>query len=176
MKQYYYNVNDRVWDTWSDSELRSWLIEQGVVKSDAEIRREKMLKLVEWVLYLLSTCSACADLGSHRTRTDSLARDNYLNAKNTAWGAWSDSQMREWLIEHGYLRSDAQVKRDQLVNLMSEKYHTVSDKTAAYLTWPDARLRAYLRERGVSENLVPTTRPGLLREFAVLLLFLFSCF
>ncbi|THV02654.1 hypothetical protein K435DRAFT_775444 [Dendrothele bispora CBS 962.96] len=140
MKQYYYNVNDRTWDTWSDSDLRGWLVEHGVVKSDAEIKREKMLKLVE---------------------------DNYLNAKNTAWDAWSDSQMREWLIEHGYLRSDAQVKRDELVKLMNEKYQTVSDKTAAYLTWPDARLRAYLRERGISENLVPTTRPGLLQEVRI---------
>ncbi|KAK7443562.1 hypothetical protein VKT23_015735 [Stygiomarasmius scandens] len=143
MKQYYYNVNDRVWDTWSDSELRAWLIEHGVVKSDAEIRREKMLKLVD------------------------LARDNYLNAKHTAWDAWSDSQMREWLIEHGYLRSDAQIKRDELVGLMNDKYHAVSDKTAAYLVWPDARLRAYLRERGISENLVPTTRPGLLQEVRI---------
>jgi len=36
-------------------------------------------------------------------------------------------------------------------------------RTASYLTWPDARLRAYLRERGMSENNLPTTRPGLLR-------------
>lgn len=30
--------------------------------------------------------------------------------------------------------------------------------------WPDARLRAYLRERGISEDALPTDRPGLLRE------------
>lgn len=31
--------------------------------------------------------------------------------------------------------------------------------------WPDARLRAYLRERGISENALQTNRPGLLRKF-----------
>jgi len=61
------------------------------------------------------------------------------------WSAWSDSDIHNWLIEHGYLRSDAQIKRDEL-------------------TWPDARLRAYLRQRGVSERALPTSRPGLLQE------------
>ena len=35
---------------------------------------------------------------------------------------------------------------------------------AEYLVWPDARLRAYLREHGVSEAHLPGDRPGLLRE------------
>lgn len=39
------------------------------------------------------------------------------------------------------------------------------EKSAAYLTWPDARLRAYLRERGISEAALPISRPGLLREY-----------
>ena len=37
---------------------------------------------------------------------------------------------------------------------------------AAYLKWPDARLRAYLREHGVSEDYIPGDRPSLLRTFA----------
>jgi hypothetical protein len=44
------------------------------------------------------------------------------------------------------------------------QYDDASSKTAAYLVWPDARLRAYLRNRGVSEAALPTTRPGLLQE------------
>jgi hypothetical protein len=49
MKKYYYGTQDRVWSTWSDSELRNWLIDQGVIKSDAQVTRDKMLKLIEWV-------------------------------------------------------------------------------------------------------------------------------
>jgi hypothetical protein len=48
-------------------------------------------------------------------------RDNYTSAASTFWSAWSDNQIRDWLIEHGYMRSDAQVKRDELVNLANEK-------------------------------------------------------
>jgi hypothetical protein len=78
-----------------------------------------------------------------------------------------------------YIRSDAQVERDKLIKLANEKYvvhpfqnclvhlsffSKYSDqhaKLAAYLTWPDARLRAYLREKGVTGDL-----PNLLRTLA----------
>lgn len=56
MKQYYYGLSDDVWSTWSDSELKSWLVKHGYVKSNQQINREKMLKLVECVsaqFYLL---------------------------------------------------------------------------------------------------------------------------
>ena len=43
-------------------------------------------------------------------------------ASDTVYGGWKDSEMRAWLIENGYMRSDAQVKRDELVALMASKY------------------------------------------------------
>ena len=111
-----------------------------------------------------------------------MRRDNYDSAASTFWSAWSDNQIRDYLIEHGYIQSDAQVKRDELAKLANEKYahpvlqislillsdfyryEDVHARSAPYLTWPDARLRAYLRERGVPEDMVPTARPGLLQE------------
>lgn len=44
------------------------------------------------------------------------------------------------------------------------RYKDYSGRSAAYLTWPDARLRAYLRTHGICENDLPTSRPGLLQE------------
>ena len=46
----------------------------------------------------------------------------------------------------------------------SFRYNVYSARVAEYLTWPDARLRVYLRERGISDEHLPTSRPGLLRE------------
>ena len=54
--------------------------------------------------------------------------DNYVNAHDTVWGAWTDSQMREWLIEHGYLRTDAQKTRDELIKLMNQKVSSTFGK------------------------------------------------
>ena len=140
LTNYYYSLSDTVWSSWTDSELKAWLVANGYMKSDQEIRREKLIKLVN---------------------------DNYTSARDTFWSAWSDSDIRNWLIEHGYMRSDAQVKRDELVKLISDKYADASARTAVYLSWPDARLRTYLRERGMSEKALPNSRPGLLQETRV---------
>jgi hypothetical protein len=47
------------------------------------------------------------------------------------------------------------------------RYTDIYARSAPYLTWPDARLRAYLREYGVPEDKMPTARPGLLQETRV---------
>ena len=50
-----------------------------------------------------------------------LHSDNYNNARDTVWSSWSDSEIRSWLIDNGYLKSDAQAKRDELVKLIDGK-------------------------------------------------------
>ncbi|KAG2351779.1 hypothetical protein BDR07DRAFT_1317603 [Suillus spraguei] len=139
MKKYYYSLPDKVWSSWSDSELKSWLVNHGLLKSDAQKKRDELVKMVE---------------------------DNYASASDSVWDAWNDSDIRRWLSEHGYTddRTVAQKKRDELVSLIDKQYNDVSARTAAYLVWPDARLRAYLREHGVSEAALPMNRPGLLQE------------
>ena len=94
-----------------------------------------------------------------------LSRDNYATAQDTVWSSWSDSDLRSYLIEHGYLKSDEQKKREELVNLISSKYNDITTTAASYLTWPDARLRAYLREHGVDDTKIRgMDRTSLLRE------------
>jgi hypothetical protein len=122
MRTYYYNTSQRVWDTWSESDMKAWLVDNGVIKSDAQIRKEKMQKLIQ---------------------------DNYNHATSTVTSSWTDSEMRNWLIEKGYMRSDAQVKRDELVGVFKNKYTAVTAAVAPYFVWPDARLRAYLREHSL---------------------------
>lgn len=112
LESYYYTPADRVWTTWSDSELRGWLIKHGYVRSDTQISRDKMLKMVEYVIFDVDNESVLI----------SRYRENYLFVKDTVLSAWSDNQLRQWLIDNGYIRSDAEVKRDELVKLANEKY------------------------------------------------------
>ena len=51
------------------------------------------------------------------------------------------------------------------------RYNDYTARTAPYLVWPDARLRAYLRENNISEEALPTSRPGLLRRSPLLFAF-----
>ncbi|KAI6002207.1 hypothetical protein F5J12DRAFT_894281 [Pisolithus orientalis] len=139
MKHYYYSTTDKIWHTWSESELKAWLVNHGILKSDAQKQRDELIKLME---------------------------EHYLSASDSIWGAWRDSDIRKWLTTHGYIdeRTASRKTRDDLVDLINSKYADASVKSASYLVWPDARLRAYLRERGVSEDALPTSRPGLLQE------------
>lgn len=47
------------------------------------------------------------------------------------------------------------------------RYTDASARNAAYLSWPDSRLRAYLRGHGISEADLPTSRSRLLRTFFI---------
>ncbi|KAJ3728055.1 hypothetical protein DFJ43DRAFT_1156859 [Lentinula guzmanii] len=63
-----YNHSQRVWDTWSESDMKAWLVElDGIIKSDAEVKKEKMRKLIQ---------------------------DNYVHSQSKLNSAWTESQMR----------------------------------------------------------------------------------
>ncbi|KZV62955.1 hypothetical protein PENSPDRAFT_758355 [Peniophora sp. CONT] len=139
IKLYYYDVTQKVWNTWSDSEMKTWLVEHNIVKSDATVAREKLEKLIA---------------------------DNYLAAHDTMWDAWRDTDIRGWLVEHNIVSQQTadSMTREELVKKISKNYDDATGRAEDYLVWPDARLRAYLREQGVGEDALPTSRPGLLQE------------
>ena len=47
---------------------------------------------------------------------------NPFMEQDTVYSSWSDSQMRDWLIEHNIIKSDAQVQREKLQKLVQENY------------------------------------------------------
>jgi len=121
-------------------------------------------------------CSSTDAAQLKKEKYEKLLDENYTRAKTTVWSSWYDSEIRGWLVGHGYLKSDAEAKRDevgltnkagesgdllQLVNLMSSKYKETT--AAPYLAWPDARLRAQLRSYGIDDTKF-TSRPSLLHE------------
>ncbi|KAJ3477437.1 hypothetical protein NLI96_g10462 [Meripilus lineatus] len=145
MGHYYYNTRDTAYTTWSDSQMRQWLIDHNVIKSEAQIQREKLQRLVA---------------------------DNYANAKDTIWavGEIATCKTRDELVA---LMSDKYVwvissfLSRMLTGGLWDRYNDYSSRTAPYLVWPDARLRAYLRENNISEDALPTSRPGLLQEVRI---------
>ena len=47
MGAFYYHPLDSVYSTWSESQLRQWLINHGIIKSDVQMKKDKLLRLVE---------------------------------------------------------------------------------------------------------------------------------
>ena len=112
MKKYYHDSSEKIYHTWSDSEIQAWLVDHTVIKPEAQAKREKLIKLISSVI----------PTSAHSQTPISLfLSDNFSNARDTIWSSWSDSDIRSWLVENGYLKSDAQVNRDELVKLINEK-------------------------------------------------------
>lgn len=64
--------------------------------------------------------------------------DTYTHATSTLLSFYSDSALHNWLVEHGHLRSGAQVKRDELVAMVSKHYNEAVAKGAEllnYISW-----------------------------------------
>lgn len=49
MKKYYFDPSDKVYNAWSDSELKSWLADHDVIKPEAQVKREKLIKIMSCV-------------------------------------------------------------------------------------------------------------------------------
>lgn len=51
-----------------------------------------------------------------------LMDEHYTRAKSTAFSGWYDSELRDYLVQHGWLKSDAQAKREEVscVNMFFE--------------------------------------------------------
>jgi len=101
-----------------------------------------------------------------------MVKDSYSTALDTLYMGWSDSQIKDWMVSNGYIKSDVQKRREELLKQFHEKYSgvagAVNGRAAEYLTWPDARLRAFLRERDFDEKkVIPGDRPGLVQEVRI---------
>lgn len=59
MKKYYYDSSDKVYGVWTDSELKSWLVDHNVIKPEAQVKRDKLIRLVSCVFH------TCAQTPSH---------------------------------------------------------------------------------------------------------------
>lgn len=70
MAYHFYDVNDRMWNTWSSLDIKAWLVAHNVVSHDADIQR------------------------------GTLYDYEHVNAQDTIWDAYSDAQMRARRLAH----------------------------------------------------------------------------
>ncbi|KAI6022910.1 hypothetical protein BKA83DRAFT_677501 [Pisolithus microcarpus] len=159
--RYLHKASDPVWQTWSDSYMREWLVAHNLLSPRETPPRETLLDQMKryyysatdkiWNVWSESELKAWlvnhgflkSDAQKQRDELIKMVEDHYLSVSDNVWGAWRDADIREWLTTHW--------TRDELVDLIDSKYADASAKSASYLLWPDARLRAYLRERGMRD-------------------------
>ena len=104
MKQNYWEAKDTAYGKWDESEMRQWLVSEGVMYV--------LLCMAEKFNKRYCSTNDAADL--KKEKYQKLMDEHYTNAKSTVFGSWYDSEMRAWLVDHGFLKSDAQAQRDDV--------------------------------------------------------------
>ena len=172
------DVRDTAFDTWDDSHLREFLLQQGIVAPKGPREHLVLLAKQKYRAYtnaassLSSRASATAStvvygdtphqisntassVVSHATDAAynaassaasqisfvaSEAGDNigekFNHSKDYVYSTWSDNEMRKYLESKGILKTGAQKKREELLNLMYGAYGSVADPI--WKAWSDS--------------------------------------
>lgn len=134
------NLKDSTFESWDESRLREFLLEQGIVEPKGP--REKLVLLAKNHYnayknagYSLSSTVTDTVSGWVTTGTDTTwkALDD---SKDYIYSTWSDSQMKDYLVSQGALKSDAQKTRSQYLKMMQEQYAAVTDPV--WQAWSDS--------------------------------------
>lgn len=93
-----------------------------------------------------------------------LVEKYYTSSRDVVVSSWRTSDLRDWAISHGLIKSDVQVKREELEKLAHAKYDKLTSTAAPYVSWTDARLRGWLRAYEPEVAKAAKTRDELLSE------------
>ena len=97
-----------------------------------------------------------------RDQLESQLASNYGRAKSTLSSSWTDSQIRQWLIDNNLIKSDSKAKRDELLKTFQSSYN-FNSKTDQYVSWSDNRIRGWLRDHNINVPMA-NTREELLQQ------------
>jgi hypothetical protein len=124
-------LKDSTFDSWDESRLREFLLEQGIVEPKGP--REKLILLAknQYKAYKNAGYSLSSTVTNTISSFVSTSTDDVLKALNDSkdyvYSTWDDNQMRDYLVSRGVLKSNAQKTRDQYLKLMKDNYASVAD-------------------------------------------------
>lgn len=143
------NLRDSTFESWDESRLREFLLEQGIVEPKGP--REKLILLAKshYNAYKNAGYSLSSTVTDTLSSLVSTSTDSTLRAlddsKDYVYSTWDDSQMKNHLVSHGVIKSDAQKTRDQYLKLMKEHYAAVADPV--WQAWSDSYIVSCLNDR-----------------------------
>lgn len=175
--------SDKAFASWDESQLREFLLEQGVVSPSSK-REELVVQAKKYyadgaslsppsffllnlaqalelmsVLTAGSAARAAASSASSAaaaatggptsslssawyTATDApyvaydYLSDTYDDARDYVWSAWSDNDLKAYLVEKGLIKGDVEKKRDDYVKLIKDSYNGAADNVYETCTSP----------------------------------------
>jgi hypothetical protein len=140
------NLKHSTFESWDESRLREFLLEQGIVEPKGPKEKLVLLAKNHYNAYKnagYSLSSTVTDTVSSlvATSTDGALRA-FDDSKDYVYSTWDDSQMKDHLVSRGVLKSNAQKTRDQYLKLMKENYADVANPV--WQAWSDSYIVSFL--------------------------------
>lgn len=160
------NLKDSAFESWDESRLREFLLDQGVVEPKGPRERLILLAKNHYNAYKnagYSLSSTATDTFSSLVSTGTDSTLGALNdSKDYVYSSWDDSQMREYLVSRGVIKSDAHKTRDQYLKLMREHYASVANPV--WEAWSDSYIVRISKEHSIICNSDPIQRTWLVSK------------
>lgn len=155
------NLKDSAFDTWDESTLRQFLVEQGVVNPSGPREQLVLLAKQRYKDYqsAASSLSSQASTGIYGSpahqATQSIssaiaAATNTISrqlddSKDYVYSTWDDNRLRTYLEEKGVLKTKQEATRDEMLKMMKDSYAKVANPiwdswSDSYLVCPHASL------------------------------------
>lgn len=150
----------QVYDSWTESQLRLWLQDRGIIPPP----RSKSQQLIDMVRinwwHAESTASGAASSVSSAASAAASSADKaaydakaaVTSAPQRAWASWTDSQLRDWLVDHNVLDSKTTLKRKELENKIQSSWNTATRSAASLLPEYTPNVNFFDRKPTLAEN------------------------
>jgi len=157
------DLRDNVFDSWDESKLRQFLLEQGIVAPQGSKEYLVVLAKQKYKAYnsaassfssIASSSASSAVYGSKESQAskslESLATratgavvqatkdvaDKFDETKDYAYSTWDENQMKTWLVRKGLLKSKEQKKKEELLQMMHSSWGRVA--SPVWEAWSDS--------------------------------------
>ncbi|KAF8753862.1 chromosome condensation (RCC1) repeat [Rhizoctonia solani] len=166
-----------IWSDWKDGDKRAWLAANGILSPDVQLEEEEtgsdgLNKLMENYFFeedqtVYSTWSE-EELQMWLISRRFVPRDEARSLGHEQLPWVDTAEAREWLQQNGHAEEAEAATDKDIFEVMMKYFKKGSDATAEFMVWPDSRLRAFLRARGVKEPKVgKRQRPDLVHMVRV---------
>ncbi|TFY60876.1 hypothetical protein EVJ58_g4870 [Rhodofomes roseus] len=157
---YYGHLRQDAFDTWDESRLREFLLEQGVVEPSGTREQLALLAKQKWA----QASSSASAYSNSASSLASQASQSASSASASASSLGSSANARASTVVYGDKKHQASKSASSVVASASAQVEQALDDSKDYIysTWDDNALRAYLESKGVIESKQQATRNQLL--------------
>ncbi|BEJ12130.1 hypothetical protein CspHIS471_0205900 [Cutaneotrichosporon sp. HIS471] len=160
-------IDSQIVDAWDESQLREWLLEQGIISPASKpeqlriLAKHKVSRLSSAVFggptdhAKASVESAASEVSSHASAaagmTYNWASGKLDDTRDYVFSKWDNSDLEDWLEVHGVIKPNP-VSRNGLLAAVREAY--TKTLTPIYDSWETSTIRQWL----IDHHVVPTPK------------------